>query len=143
MTRALTRLNGLVISFCRGDDPECTVFRYPGADRPLGLIRFDRPLECQVGIGSKLFPETPIASTAEFFEHLRKLVSHHDDKGSMDIDLRQYEDQSFIVGVSTHKVLQGTAYNGLNTRSGDLVTIRLNSLQDGTGADIVTKCFVI
>ena len=93
-----------------------------------------------MGVGAKLFPETAISSTAEFYEHLRKLVAHHDDKGSVDIDLRQYESDTFIVGISTQKVVEGL-FNGLNTRSGDLVTIRLNSFQDGTGADLVSKVF--
>ena len=133
ITRALTRLNGIIISFARNDDPECTMFRYPGAPRvgPM-FARFDRPLQLQVGVGAKLFPETAISSTAEFYEHLRKLVAHHDDKGSVDIDLRQYESDTFIVGISTQTVTDGL-FSGTNTRSGDLVTIRLNSFQDGTG----------
>ena len=141
ITRALTRLNGIVVTFARNNDPECTIFRYPGAPRdgPL-LARFDRPLTLQIGVGAKLYPETAISTTAEFYEHLRKLVAHHDDKGSIDIDLRQYESDAFICGISTRRVIEGL-FSGLNTRSGDLVTIRMNALQDGTGADLITKVF--
>ena len=141
ITRALTRLNGIVVTFARNNDPECTIFRYPGAPRdgPL-LARFDRPLTLQIGVGAKLYPETAISTTAEFYEHLRKLVAHHDDKGSIDIDLRQYESDAFICGISTQRVIEGL-FSGLNTRSGDLVTIRMNALQDGTGADLITKVF--
>lgn len=142
LQRGFTRLNGLFINFCAPDDKEAVTFRYPGRPRADGgLVRFDRPLELQVAIGSKLYPEVPISSTAEFYEHLRKIIAHHDDKGSIDIDVAEYESDSFIVGVSTQKVIEGL-FSGLNTRSGDLVTIRMSNFRDGADVDLVQKGFV-
>ena len=146
LTRALTRLRCLFLSFSGNADSETTVFRYPKAAAvdATSRERSDRPLQLTVQLGSKLFPENPIASTGEFVEHLRKCLGIQDNiYGEVALDLRRYEDDRFIVGISMEKVLGSYAsLSGLNTKTGDLLTIKLSAMQDGAGDDIVERIWV-
>ena len=83
-------------------------------------------LEYQVQIGSKLFPEYPVQSLAEAFSQLRKQVkdSHGNDYHGLSISPGQYRQDKHIIGVQTSK-LMSAGFTGLNTRSGDLMTLRV------------------
>ena len=59
------------------------------------------------------------------------------------MDLRQYEKNKFIVGISTEKVAgSSAAYSGLNTRAGDQLVIMLQGLYSGGDAAVVEKVYV-
>ena len=81
--------------------------------------------ELQLQIGSKLFPEYPIRSHAEAYYQLRKALGVQSSKmHSFDVSPQEYHDNRLIVGVDTEKML-GASFTGLNTRSGDLMSVRL------------------
>ena len=95
-----------------------------------------KEIECQVQIGSKLFPEYPIRSVSETFSQLKKTMGIHQSPfHSLDMDGKQYRDYKFIIGIDTEKVLEA-GFTGLNTRAGDLMTIKVKAINSGsTGTD--------
>ena len=94
--------------------------------------------EFQVQIGSKLFPEYPIRSHAEAYDQLRKTLDVQSSKvHSFDISPQEYRDNRLILGIDTEKAL-GASLTGLNTRVGDLITVRMkysNALPNNLYAD--------
>ena len=122
------------------------MFRYPktDVDSQTGRIRHDRPLQLQIQLGSKKFPEAAISSAAEFYEHLRKALHIHNNLyADLSLDLRQFEKDKFIIGISTEKVIGGTAaYSGLNTRTGDQLVIMLQGMFSASTAETVDKIYV-
>ena len=91
-----------------------------------------REMEFQKQIGSKLFPEYPIRSTAECFYQLRKTLGVH-PSSFHNIDIRPYEyyNRKFIVGIDTERVL-AAGFTGLNTKAGDRMTIKVKQLSADT-----------
>jgi len=83
----------------------------------------------QLVIGSKLFPEYPLKSSAECFYSLRKALGiQANNLHSIDITGVDYRNHKFIVGIDTEKLL-GLSFTGMNTRN-NLMTVRLKS-EDG------------
>lgn len=96
---------------------------------PLGEFSF------QLQIGSKLYPEYPIRSHSEAFYQLKKTLGvQSSDVHSFDINARQYRDARFILGIDTEKVLDA-GWTGLNTRSGDLMSVKFEFLEATRIAD--------
>ena len=84
-----------------------------------------REIEFQVQIGSKLYPEYPMRSTAEVFYQLNKTLGIHTSSFyGLDITRQQWHNNRFIVGIDTEKVLSA-GFTGLNTKAGDLLTIKI------------------
>jgi hypothetical protein len=84
-----------------------------------------REIEFQVQIGSKLYPEYPMRSTAEVFYQLNKTLGIHTSSFyGVDITPLQWQNYRFIVGIDTEKVLSA-GFTGLNTKAGDLLTIKI------------------
>lgn len=140
ISRAISRLKGIFISFGTALDNAPHRFVHPnllGIDNHAAGRVSDLSLSCQISIGSKLFPERPIASLAEFFEHLRKAVNLHDsDIKSVNISGAQYLDNSFIIGMNTERVLGG-GFSGYNARQGDQIRVEMRNVsldaERGTG----------
>ena len=82
-------------------------------------------MEYQVQIGSKLYPEYPVQSLGEAFAQLRKAVkdAHGSDFHGLSILPDAYRKNKFVVAVQTSKLL-AAGFTGLNTRSGDLMTVK-------------------
>ena len=83
-------------------------------------------------MGSKLMPEYPCKSITEAFYHLRKALNlpmFH--QHSMAINFKQYGDRQFVYGFSLERV-PDSSYTGINTRSGQMMQIRVKP----TGASI-------
>ena len=101
-----------------------------------------KEIECQVQIGSKLYPEYPLRSVSETFSQLKKTMGIHQSPfHSLDIDGAQYRDYKFIIGIDTEKVLEA-GFTGLNTRAGDLMTIKVKPMDStGIGDNKPTKFF--
>jgi hypothetical protein len=88
-------------------------------------------LELQVQIGSKLYPEYPIRSVSESMSQLRKTMGIHQTPfHSIDISPDQYRNYKFIAAIDTEKVLEA-GFTGLNTRAGDLMTIKCKPVNSG------------
>ena len=81
--------------------------------------------EFQLQVGSKLFPEYPVRSHSEAYYQLRKTLGMQSSSvHSFDISPVEYRDNKFVIGIDCEKVLEA-GWTGLNTRSGDLMTVRM------------------
>ena len=93
-----------------------------------GIYDPNREMEFQFQIGSKLYPEYPIRSTAEAFYQLRKTLGIHTSSfHNIDISPQQWINNKFVVAIDTEKVLSA-GFTGLNTRAGDLLTIKVKHM---------------
>ena len=85
-------------------------------------------LEFQMQVGSKLFPEYPIRSISESFSQLKKSVGILGSNfHSVSISPMQYRNDHFVIGIDTEKAL-GASYTGINTRAGDLLSVRVKAM---------------
>ncbi len=88
--------------------------------------------EFQMQIGSKLYPEYPIRSHAEAFYQLKKTLGiQSSNLHSFDVSAAEYRDNKMILAIDTEKMLDA-GFTGLNTRSGDLMTVKLSYNDKGT-----------
>jgi hypothetical protein len=103
-----------------------------------------KEVELHVQIGSKLYPEYPIRSASETFSQLRKTMGIHQSPfHSVDVSAVQFRSHKFIASIDTEKVLEA-GFTGLNTRAGDLLTIKVKPLDTaGMAATVPTKFFTI
>jgi hypothetical protein len=134
VTRAVSRLKSVFITFDQGrNTTEAGLFHRAfntfmgpmfGPDYVGGEYDFNKELQWQLQIGSKMFPEYPCRSMAETFYQLKKALGIHGSAfHSLAITDEQYRNDHFIIGVDTEKILEA-GFTGLNTRAGDLMTVR-------------------
>ena len=89
--------------------------------------------EFQLQIGSKLFPEYPIRSHNEAYYQLAKTLGVQSSAvHNFDISAREYRSTKFVLGTDCEKVLDA-GFTGLNTRAGDLMSVKLKYADKGTG----------
>ena len=89
-----------------------------------------KEMEVQIQIGSKLYPEYPVRSLTEQFAQLRKCMGVHASTiYSFAILPKMYRQNHFIIGFDAEKVLEA-GYTGLNTKNGDLMLIKVKSLDN-------------
>ena len=136
VSRAVTRLSSIFVSFGGSIANEVrakpwNTFYHPMVHAAAFDPNFE--LEYQVQIGSKLFPEYPVQSLAEAFAQLRKAVkdAHGSDFHGLSIKAPRYQQDKYIIAVQTSKLL-AAGFTGINTRSGDLMTIKAKA--NGGGA---------
>lgn len=136
-------------------------FLYPGLDRATldkGPDGVDQRIQCatlrtamtgyytynprcqvhmQIQLGSQLYPERWIENSQESYYFLRKAIGCHELGNTYNISIpnREYRSHSFSQAISFEKS-PGTAFSGANTRTGDLLLIKMRNLQhihlDGT-----------
>ena len=155
VTRAVTRLSGVMLSFY-GDiqfaeqgDPrqrEWRVFHHPSATDVDAAYNPLYELEYQVQVGSKQFPEYRVTYLAESWAMLTKSIRevNGSDFHGIGITPAEYRRNKFIVSVNTSK-MTSMGFTGLNTRSGDLMTIRVkapNGASAGTMPTAIHVCLV-
>jgi hypothetical protein len=84
-----------------------------------------KEISMQLQIGSKLFPERAAESLSEQFYQLKKAMGVSSSPlHSWDISALEYQRSSFIYAIDTEKILQAS-FTGLNTRAGDLMTLKM------------------
>ena len=81
-------------------------------------------LQWQVSIGSLVFPVYPSRSLSETFYRLKSSLgilpsAFH----AVDINFLEYTDTHFIIGCDMERITDA-AYSGLNTKAGDLVSVK-------------------
>jgi hypothetical protein len=107
-----------------------------------GVYDPTKEMEFQFQIGSKLYPEYPMRSSAEVFYQLRKTLGIHTSSFyNVDIVPAQWINNKFIIAIDTEKVL-AAGFTGLNTRAGDLLTIKVKHLS-ALAADQADKMQII
>jgi hypothetical protein len=93
----------------------------------------DGEFEFQLQIGSKLFPEYPIRSHNEAYYQLKKTLGVQASAvHNFDITPVEYRDNKFILGTDCEKVLDA-GFTGLNTRAGDLMSVKFKYAARGSG----------
>ena len=89
--------------------------------------------EFQLQIGSKLFPEYPIRSHSEAYYQLKKTLGVQASAvHNFDISAVEYRDYKFVIGTDCEKVLDA-GFTGINTRAGDLLSVKLKYNSPGAG----------
>ena len=91
--------------------------------------------EFQVSVGSKNMPDYPIRSHAEAFSQLRKCMRAE----SFDITPNEYRRRKFVLGLDFEKAGAGVGFSGMNTKSGDLMNLRWQTLNSQTDAENYPK----
>ena len=105
-------------------------------ERGYYVFQWNSEVEMQMQVGAKMFPEIPIRSSAEAYYHLRKSLGSHKPNSSYAVNIldREYRSHKFIVAFDTEKQTNA-GFSGLNTRAGDLITIKCNNLHHISNAD--------
>jgi hypothetical protein len=148
ITRAVSRLKSVFITFGVSVE-QLTIeeqllhsyfntFFHPMNDTPTftsdGLYDSQKELEWQVQIGSRLYPENSCRSVSESMYQLHKCMGTlNSGFHSSDINSRDYRHLKYIIGLDLEKVL-GAGFTGINTKAGDLMTIKTKSLSSGLNA---------
>ena len=147
LVRALSRLAGLFISFVAPQtyvnagganintppglthlhksftNPSATITGVPAQAANEALISW------QVQIGPKNYPEaSPCSNLAESFSLLRQAVGVYDESiRTTSINEAGYRNTQFVIGVPM-QIVVGQPFSSVNTRSGDLLTVKVNNL---------------
>ena len=155
ITRSVTRLKSVFINFDKphgtansNDAERSVVNNFASPMSNLSYVTadydFDKELQWQLQIGSKLFPEYPCKSNAETFYQLKKALGIH-GSAFHSIAIRPFEfvNDKFMIGVDTEKILEA-GFTGLNTRAGDLMVLKGRSANgDGIASNWADSCFII
>ena len=81
--------------------------------------------ELQLQVGSKLFPEIPIRSSHEAYYQLRKALGSHQPVSAYAVNISDHEYRNFKFIVTFDCEQQtNVGFSGLNTRAGDLITLK-------------------
>ena len=140
LTRALSRLDAIFVTFTAtvggggaGIAHPAVSFFHPGSSVPGGGAKAyshsERNLEFQIQVGSSLFPTSPARSDGEHFMYLlESLDLLGQNLRATSITPQDYIHNNFILGMNLCKS-PGVGFSGLNTRSGDLVTIKLKNMR--------------
>jgi hypothetical protein len=84
--------------------------------------------ETQFQLGHKKMPHNPMNTEHDYWNQLRRVFGQLWDKEEpLDVDWEAYTSDRFIAAVDCEKAL-GVAYTGINSRSGDLLTLFLNKM---------------
>ena len=101
------------------------------------VFNFNKDLSLQIQVGSRLFPEMAIDSSTEAFYQLRKTLGVHVGTNAISINRHPCTTRDFITAVEMEKIL-GASFSGMNTMSGDLLTIRMKPASGQTIAMTAT-----
>ena len=151
LVRAYTRLNTIFTSFQAAGSPvpdfTCPfpqVLANSGNDTTQMTLK-DPGTTFQVSIDSRLFPEVPAASVAEFYTMLEKACQAHASKlNPLSIDRYDFLNNTTIFGLALNRVIPTKAeaepagFSGLNTRSGSLIRVIFQNLNNAAITNLYT-----
>ena len=113
------------------------------ADYTGAIYDFSKEFQWQLQIGSKMFPEYPCRSLAETFYQLKKALGIHGSAfHNISIVGNQYQNDKFIIGVDTEKILEA-GFTGLNTKAGDLMVLRGKYANSNSSTTWASSVFII
>ena len=152
VTRAVSRLKTLFFNFDTphnaaagdGNGRSLILKDWNSFVHPMGGA-FDatREVQWQVQIGSKLFPEYPCRSAAQTYYELKKALGIASSAfHSISPTMTQFINDHFLIGVDTERILEA-GFTGLNTRSGDLMSTRVQGANGPLAADFANKIYII
>ena len=90
-----------------------------------------------------MIPEYPIRSLSESWAHLKKALGIHSSPWhSISPNPQQYMKDHYIIGIDCEKVLDAS-WTGLNTKAGQLLTIKLKGANATIDSAIMpTKMYI-
>lgn len=125
VSRSLTRLKSVFFTQYKApadNTTENTVNKF--YHQMGGTYDFTKELTWDMSIGSKRYPTFPVQSQSEFFDKLQQALGVLNNAfHSSDITEYQYCNNKFAIGIDTEKV-PGSAFTGINTTNGEMITIR-------------------
>ena len=90
-------------------------------------------LSLQAQLDSFLFPETPTHSLGEIFSKLQEAAAtYHQKLATRSITPQAYKSGNAFVAAINFMRAPGSAFSGLNTRTGSLLTLKLNNMRIAT-----------
>ena len=124
IARSFTRLKSVFVTMLHADgtdvnDKVANYFYHPMN----ATYDKDAEVEFQLQLGSAVYPQYPIRSLAEAFYSLRTTLGIT-SSGSVNISKRFFMHNKFVLATDLEKLL-GASFTGYNSRSGDLLTIKL------------------
>ena len=94
-------------------------------------------IQFELQLGSKKWPEYPLLSQAEAFYQLRKTMGVLGSAyTSLDFSGKEYINNKCIIGFDLEKML-GASFTGYNSKSGDLLTIKLRDVTGLSNTDFI------
>jgi hypothetical protein len=131
--RSFTRMKSVYVSLFESGSARKEVNYFW---HPMGQTDYDynKEIEFQMQIGSKLFPEYPIRSLAEAFYQLRKSLGINSTNAQMSMIQRHYRTFKYVIGIDTEK-MTGASFTGYNTKAGDLLTLKMKGANDKIDLD--------
>jgi hypothetical protein len=127
VTRAFSKLKSLYVTMYR--DPGIVgMKKFNYFMHPIGFATGgpaysrDHELAFHASIGNRNFPEFPIASVSEAYTHLKQASGQK----TMSPTFKQYLRHKFAFGLDLETVSHA-GFTGLNTKNGELLTIRLKA----------------
>ena len=147
ITRSCSRLQKLYMTMFKTGEETTNLdrnnFNYfyhpmgkPASPDPEGTYNSAKELQFQVQIGAKSIPERPIESTSQAYYNLKKALG----KKNIGAKSSDYIVNKFAYGLDLEAV-PGVLGQGLNTRQGDLMTIKLKS-EAAVASDMPTEVTV-
>jgi hypothetical protein len=144
MVRALSKLGIVFISYTDNYSPrtnhEVVGFPNPSlfavANVNSNYAHVEQTMETQLQLDSFLFPETRMDSTGEHFSKLQEAAATYDQKlATLSITPQMYRQNGFVAGLNLCRA-PGSAFSGLNTRTGSLLVLKVDNIRTS-----VTKIF--
>ena len=90
-------------------------------------------LSLQAQLDSFLFPETPMDSHGKIFSKLQEAAATYDQKLAMlSITPQAFKAGNAFVAAINFMRAPGSAFSGLNTRTGSLLTLKMNNMRTQT-----------
>jgi hypothetical protein len=160
VSRALTRLKSVFVTLVKdyGNQRATLFYRkywndffspmYDDNDGEFFVHNSLGEFEFQIQIGSKLFPEYPIRSHSEAYYQLKKCLGVQSSSvHNFNISGKEYRSHKLILGTDCEKVLDA-GYTGLNTRAGDLMTVKLKyndkgNLENGSYTRLADRMHIV
>jgi hypothetical protein len=128
VTRAFSKLKSLYVTMYRNPNnvgmKKFNYFMHPIGVATTGNVFYARghELAFHASIGNRNFPEFPIASISEAYTHLKQASGQK----TMSPTFNQYLEHKFAFGLDLETVSH-VGFTGLNTKNGELLTIRLKA----------------
>ena len=142
MVRALSKLGLLFLTFQTSvgtaQQHEVTGFGNPSllvggtTGAATAYSHQEYTLSVQAQLDSFLFPETPMDSHGEIFSKLQEAASTYDQKlVTLSLTPQSFKTNAFCAAINMMRA-PGSAFSGLNTRTGSLLTLKLNNMRTET-----------
>jgi len=117
ITKALSKLKSITISFTANSDLTCSVWRKP-----------TEGWTAQFTVGSKLYPERKVKDLPTFWYHTRNCFELHKHLlHNTKLAYADYNVNKFVFAMSTENS-PSESYTGISTRAGEIMNIELNGV---------------